>query len=98
MRQRTTVEDSCLNEAVGKERGWSNGVTPLTGVSLVYASGCLGKGQHECGPAHRASAEGDEKSCTMLLEDGVIYEGIMNRLKHDDEKQKEKRTYNSEQE
>lgn len=52
MRQRTTVEDSCLNEAVGKERGRSNGATPFTGVSLVYATGCLGKGQHECGPAH----------------------------------------------
>lgn len=46
------VVDSCLNEAVGKERGGSNGATPLTGVSLDYATGCLGKGQHECGPAH----------------------------------------------
>lgn len=46
------VEDSCLNEAVGKERGGSNGATPLTSVSLDYATGCLGKGQHECGPAH----------------------------------------------
>lgn len=47
---------------------------------------------------YRASEEGDEKTSTMLLEDGVIYEGIMNRLIHDDEKQKEKLTYNSEQE
>ncbi len=40
----------------------------------------------------------ENKHNASNLEDGVIYEGIMNRLIHDDEKQKEKLTDNSEQE
>lgn len=45
-----------------------------------------------------ASKEGDEKTSTMLLADGVIYEGIMNRFIQDDEKQKERLTDINEQE
>lgn len=35
MRQRTVVEDSCLNEAVGKERDESNAAAHLGGETLA---------------------------------------------------------------
>lgn len=92
------VEDSCLNEAVGKERGGSNGTTPLIGVSLDYAAGCLGKGQHECVPTHiqpprRVTRK--QAQCFQQMESSM--EGIMNGFIQDDEKQKEQLTDINEQ-
>lgn len=63
---------------------------PLTGVSLVYATGCLEKVNMNALPCtHPDSEEGDEETSTMLLVDGVFYEGIMNCFMQDDEKEKE---------
>lgn len=46
MRQKDAARDSCLNEAVGKERAQSNTTAPRTGASLAFAASRRQKGQH----------------------------------------------------